>query len=313
MRDAAQGIAVAAPCGMAVSIVSHGHGAQVARLLGQLGTLPPGVLSTVVLTLNVPALDEGIVLADAALVAKLRLQVLRNAAPLGFGANHNQAYQRCFGAHFAHSDRTFFCVMNPDIELPDALVVMSAVGRAFVQPRTEPEPLGAVEVVGVGLAYPVQVNALGQRLDFERALATPQAIAQRQLDNVRTVWRGGWSRGNREKGGAADMASGSRALAEYSGPVDWVNGALMVFKSEVFGILQGFDERYFMYCEDVDMCLRLQLAGYTLARADACVVHHTHRRTLKNVRHLGWHVRSLLRLWSSDAYKRYQQRLKLRP
>jgi N-acetylglucosaminyl-diphospho-decaprenol L-rhamnosyltransferase len=90
--------------------------------------------------------------------------------------------------------------------------------------------------------------------------------------------------------------------------VDWISGAFMMFKSSAFRKLGGFDERYFMYCEDVDICLRLQLAGYKLVRADATVTHHTQRRTLKNLQHLVWHVRSLLRLWNSAPYKQYKQR-----
>ena len=81
----------------------------------------------------------------------------------------------------------------------------------------------------------------------------------------------------------------------------------MAFRADVFAGLGGFDERYFMYCEDVDICLRAQLAGYRLERADAKVVHHTQRRTLKSLRHLTWHVRSLLRLWRSPAYLQYKK------
>ncbi len=82
----------------------------------------------------------------------------------------------------------------------------------------------------------------------------------------------------------------------------------MAFKSTVFRELGGFDERYFMYCEDVDICLRMQLAGYSLARADATVIHHTQRQTLKNLKHLAWHIRSLLRLWNSAAYKEFKKK-----
>jgi hypothetical protein len=45
-----------------------------------------------------------------------------------------------------------------------------------------------------------------------------------------------------------------------------------------------------------------------LAKADATVIHHTQRRTLKNLQHLAWHVRSLLRLWNSEPYKQYKRR-----
>ena len=245
-----------------ISIVSHGHGALALRLLGQLAELPAGTVAGVVLTLNAPKLDDGL-LIDARLAATLNLQVLRNTEPLGFGANHNRAFKAA-RQNFAADNVDVFCVVNPDIELPDD-GVLAALLAALAQPR-------------VGLAFPDQVDGQGRVLDFERSLTTPRAILLRRL------------------------GLGSRTPA---GAVDWVNGAFMAFRADVYAGLGGFDERYFMYCEDVDICLRLQLAGYTLAKADAVVVHHTRRRTLKNLKHLAWHLRSLLRLWRSSAYHAY--------
>ena len=82
----------------------------------------------------------------------------------------------------------------------------------------------------------------------------------------------------------------------------------MAFKSSTFRRLGGFDERYFMYCEDVDLCWRAQLAGYSLAKAGATVMHRTRRRTLKSWEHLQWHVLSLLRLWGSAPYRSFKKK-----
>jgi len=64
----------------------------------------------------------------------------------------------------------------------------------------------------------------------------------------------------------------------------------------------GFDERYFMYCEDVDLCLRLRLAGLRLVRAPVSVVHAGRGASRRSAVHLAWHVRSLLRLWCSRSF-----------
>lgn len=45
--------------------------------------------------------------------------------------------------------------------------------------------------------------------------------------------------------------------------VDWVSGAFMLFRRFAFESVSGFDPAYFMYFEDVDICLRLGRSGWT--------------------------------------------------
>lgn len=44
--------------------------------------------------------------------------------------------------------------------------------------------------------------------------------------------------------------------------VDWLSGAAMMLRRETFEQTGGFDEQFFMYCEDVDLCLRAHNAGW---------------------------------------------------
>lgn len=44
--------------------------------------------------------------------------------------------------------------------------------------------------------------------------------------------------------------------------VDWVSGGFMAVKREVFLKLKGFDENFFMYMEDVELCYRASIAGF---------------------------------------------------
>lgn len=56
--------------------------------------------------------------------------------------------------------------------------------------------------------------------------------------------------------------------------VDWVSGAAMLFRRDAFDDVDGFDPGYFMYVEDVDICWRLQSAGWSTGFEPAGTVRH---------------------------------------
>jgi len=57
--------------------------------------------------------------------------------------------------------------------------------------------------------------------------------------------------------------------------VDWVSGACLLHRRELVGRIGPLDERFFMYCEDVDFCLRARRAGWAVRYHPGLhVVHH---------------------------------------
>jgi len=63
--------------------------------------------------------------------------------------------------------------------------------------------------------------------------------------------------------------------ASFSYP-DWVSGSLMMFRKETFQSLQGFDESFWMYYEDVDICLRARNKGGEIAFCNDIEIKHYH-------------------------------------
>ncbi|MGE8318172.1 MAG: glycosyltransferase family 2 protein [Comamonas sp.] len=146
-----------------------------------------------------------------------------------------------------------------------------------------PALLQAAQRRGVGLAYPRQVDEAGAVQGSEREVPTPWSLLLRYGVHRRET----------------------RA--------EWVNGAMWLLPRAAWQEVGGLDAAYFMYCEDVDLCLRLRLAGWTLARADAVVEHAGQRDSHRRMRHALWHIRSLLRLWTSAVFWRSRALLRRLP
>jgi N-acetylglucosaminyl-diphospho-decaprenol L-rhamnosyltransferase len=87
-----------------------------------------------------------------------------------------------------------------------------------------------------------------------------------ELDTTLRSWDSFWNRPDSEITGAVE-------------PVGPCGGAA-AFRTAVFREAGGFDETFFAYWEDVDLALRLQLAGHRCVRADEARALHKHGQTL---------------------------------
>jgi GT2 family glycosyltransferase len=57
---------------------------------------------------------------------------------------------------------------------------------------------------------------------------------------------------------------------------DWVSGSVMMIRKEIFKRLKGFDEDFWMYSEDIDLCRRAKNLGGEIAYCSDIVVEHNH-------------------------------------
>lgn len=65
--------------------------------------------------------------------------------------------------------------------------------------------------------------------------------------------------------------------------VDWVSGAALLIRREALEQLGGFDEGFYMYCEDVDLCYRAQEAGWRVVYFPDTVIYHIIGRSTNQV------------------------------
>jgi len=175
-----------------------------------------------------------------------------------------------FGANhnaaFVRCDTPWFAVLNPDVRLledPFPSLISTASGL--------PNP---------GAVAPRILNQAGRSEDSVRVHPTPWSVAGRVFD--RNI-------------GRASVAGTSRFY--------WLAGMFLMFSSHAFRSVRGFDERFFLYYEDYDICARLQRAGFQIALdPHATAVHDAQRDSRRSFRHLKWHMGSLLRVWTSGVF-----------
>lgn len=93
--------------------------------------------------------------------------------------------------------------------------------------------------------------------------------------------------------------------------VDWVSTCCLMLRRSAFEAIGGFDERYFLYCEDVDWCFRAHEHGWRVVYfPEAFVVHraaHASRRSFLN-RNAVIHLRSMLRFWTKHRVNVFHPR-----
>jgi len=63
-------------------------------------------------------------------------------------------------------------------------------------------------------------------------------------------------------------------FARKTRPVGWLSAACLLCRREAFAAVGGFDERFFIYFEDIDLCLRMRKAGWKLLYVPAAEVVH---------------------------------------
>jgi GT2 family glycosyltransferase len=64
------------------------------------------------------------------------------------------------------------------------------------------------------------------------------------------------------------------AAYERSSVVEWISGACMLVRREVLEQVGGWDEGFFLYCEDIDLCKRIRDAGFEVRYESGCVAVH---------------------------------------
>jgi hypothetical protein len=165
----------------------------------------------------------------------------------GFGSSCNR------GAQEVEADYYFF--LNPDTLLTDPLIIDTLHDYIEARPR-------------VGIVAPKITYFDGRRQDTCRRFP---------------AWYMPFVQRTSLKDSKFGKTYADRfMMADYDHaeerPVDWVQGSAMFVHGRVWKILGGFDDRYFMYFEDVDLCRRTSLLGQRVVYLPATSLHHAYSK-----------------------------------
>lgn len=233
-----------------ISIVNHGHCRMLQCLLDQLDENTSAV-EHVILTHNVaPSFPVDIS------TYSFQVTIIENLKPLGYGANHNQAFMYC--------KTKYYCVLNPDIEIlsdPFQKLIFHLSDRS------------------VGIAAPLVINREGEIEDSYRKFPTPFGIIKKFLF------------------GSSGKYEVQQNVSTFK--PDWVAGMFMLTRADTYKELTGFDEGYFLYYEDIDICLRAWRLGYaTIVSKHASIIHHAQRDSHSKLSYLKIHLKSMVRFFA---------------
>ncbi|MCP5053524.1 MAG: glycosyltransferase family 2 protein [bacterium] len=191
----------------------------------------------------------------------------------GFGSAHNTAIREIQGS--ADYPAEYHLVMNPDVSFgPDVLEKLVD----FMDRHRE-----------VGLVMPKVLYPDKSTQHLCKQLPTPfDLIGRRFIPGfLKPLW------GKR-------LARYEFRHKDYNQTMEvpHLSGCFMMLRSEVFEQVGVFDERFFLYLEDVDYSRRIHQKYKTLYYPEVEILHHYHKGSYKRWKHLKYHIVSAARYFN---------------
>lgn len=135
----------------------------------------------------------------------------------------------------------------------------------------------------VGVIAPKIVNSKGEIQDSFRDFVTPINFIKRHITRM--------------------YACDEIGVGSLPEQVDWVIGAFMMMPRQVYELVNGLDEHYFLYCEDMDLCKRIHQKGYyVIYYPEVEIEYEGTRSARKSWKYAVIFLKSLLRYWGKYGF-----------
>ena len=174
---------------------------------------------------------------------------------------------------FKHSKTKYFCVINPDVRLASDIF---------------PTLIEELNDLSNGVIAPLIVDGKNHIEDSARKFPTPFKILCKATGRCR----------------GSDYQVGINSLKP-----DWVGGMFMMFRRDTYAKLGGFDQKFYLYYEDVDLCARMRLMGLQVVmNPNVRATHLARRSSHSSVAYSLMHIRSMARFFTSLVFAKVMLR-----
>ncbi len=187
---------------------------------------------------------------------------------MGYGSGHNVAINRAIA-----NGSKYHIVLNPDIYWTDSVIESLS---HYMEETPE-----------CGLVMPKIIYPSGETQYLCKLLPTPMDLFVRRFVPLRGY--------QKKHDYTYELRwSGYNSIMEV--PV--LSGCFMFMRCSILKKIGGFDERYFMYAEDFDLCRRIGEISKTMFYPKVSVVHEYEKGSYKNKKLLKYHITSIIKYFN---------------
>lgn len=193
-----------------------------------------------------------------------RIHFLNNSHGIGFGENNNQIFNYCI-KQLDMKDEDIFIILNPDV-----FIDLCEMEKVINKIKTE-----NIKLLGINLyrddKYTIYDNSIRKYPNMLTFICSFLGFKNKTIIDKSFIYE--------------DVF------------VDWFSGSFMAFNVRHYKNVGGFDIKYFMYCEDIDICFRSKAIGVNPIYIPS--IKAIHKAQFKNreilSKHFFWHVKSAIR------------------
>lgn len=210
-----------------------------------------------------------------------RIRYTFNDENIGFGAAHNIAFTK---AYQLESD--YHILLNPDVYF-DPATIEGLLHKATSDPS-------------IGLIMPKIVFPNGDTQHLCKLIPSPKDLILRRFipsDKIKKKLKNRYELRFFSYNEEAEI------------PI--LSGCFMMIRTSVLKTVAGFDERYFMYLEDVDLCRRIGAMSRMVYYPKVSIVHNYEKGSYKNKKLLFYHIRSAVKYFNKWGWVFDRERSKI--